>query len=84
VIAAGAHALPATTDLVIRLNATIGQLLDRARAEGAVRADLTQNDLVRLMCGVVFAATVHARADERAALTRRYLDITLAGVRRPR
>jgi AcrR family transcriptional regulator len=81
VIAASAHALPQTTDLVTRLHAATGQLLDRARAEGAVRADVTREDVVRLMCGVVFAATVHAAAAERATLTRRYLDIVLAGLR---
>ncbi|GIM65870.1 hypothetical protein [Actinoplanes auranticolor] len=33
------------------------------------------------MCGVVFAATVHATPDERAPLTRRYLDVVLTGIR---
>jgi AcrR family transcriptional regulator len=81
VVAAATHALPETTELVTRLSALTGRLLDRARDQGAVRADLDQQDVVRLMCGVVFAASVHATPDERAALTRRYLEVTLAGVR---
>ena len=81
VIAAAAHALPETTELVTRLDTTVGRLLDRVRAEGSVSTDVTQQDVVRLMCGTVFAATVHARADERAALTRRYLDVVLTGLR---
>jgi len=80
VFAAAAHALPETTELVARLSAATGRLLDRARSAGAVRADLDQDDVVRLMCGVVFAAGVHATADERAALTRRYLHVVLAGL----
>ncbi|WP_433831801.1 TetR/AcrR family transcriptional regulator [Actinoplanes sp. CA-015351] len=83
VFAAGTHALPETAELVGRLNAASGELLDRAQASGAIRADLTSQDVVRLMCGVVFAATVHASPGERAGLTRRYLDMVLAGLRTP-
>jgi AcrR family transcriptional regulator len=81
VFAAATHALPETADLVARLHSASGGLLDRARAAGAVRPGLTQADVVRLMCGVVFAASVHARPEERPALTRRYLDIVLTGLR---
>jgi AcrR family transcriptional regulator len=82
VYAAVTHALPETTDLVDRLNATSALLLDRARAAATVSADLTSEDVVRLMCGVVFAGSVHAAAKERPALTRRYLAMVLAGLRR--
>jgi AcrR family transcriptional regulator len=79
--AATTHALPETAELVTRLTAASGHLLDRAQAAGVVRAGVTHQDVVRLMCGVVFAATVHATPDERATLTRRYLDVVLAGIR---
>lgn len=81
VFAAATHARPETTTLVARLHDVTGELLDRARAAGVIRPDLTREDVVRLMCGVVFAATVHASAGERPALTRRYLDMVLAGLR---
>jgi AcrR family transcriptional regulator len=81
VFAATTHALPETTELVTRLTAATGHLLERAQAAGVVSPGLTHEDVVRLMCGVVFAATVHATLDERAPLTRRYLDVVLTGVR---
>jgi AcrR family transcriptional regulator len=79
--AAARHALPETTELVTRLFAATGQLLRHAQAAGAVQPGITHEDVVRLMCGVVFAATVHATPDERATLTRRYLDVVLTGIR---
>jgi AcrR family transcriptional regulator len=82
VFAAAGHALPETTELVGRLNATSGLLLDRARAAGVVSAGLTPEDVVRLMCGVVFAGTVHAAPEQRPLLTRRYLEMVLTGLRR--
>ncbi|MEU8234621.1 helix-turn-helix domain-containing protein [Actinoplanes sp. NPDC048967] len=81
VFAATTHALPETTELVTRLTTATGHLLDRAQAAGVVNPDVTHADVVRLMCGVVFAATVHATPDERAPLTRRYLDVVLTGIR---
>lgn len=82
VISFTTYSLPETAALVERLDTATGTLLDRAQADGIVLADLTPKDIVRLMCGVVFASSVHAGTDERAALTRRYLKITLAGIRR--
>jgi AcrR family transcriptional regulator len=84
VFAATTHALPETADLAARLTAATGHLLDRAQAAGVVRPGVTHEDVVRLMCGVVFAATVHATPDERATLTRRYLDVVLTGIRTDR
>ncbi|BBH68891.1 TetR family transcriptional regulator [Actinoplanes sp. OR16] len=83
VFAASTHALPETASLVGRLNTLSGQLLDRARVAGVVDSGLTEADVIRLMCGVVFAATVHATPDERAALTRRYLAVVLSGLKSP-
>jgi hypothetical protein len=44
---------------------------------------VTTEDMVPLMCGVMFAATVHPAADRpaRAAIARRYLAVLLNGVR---
>ncbi len=80
VFAATAHELPETAELVGRLDALAADLLDRVRAAGLLRPGVEHADVVRLMCGVVFAASVHATPAERAALTRRYLDVVLDGL----
>ncbi|WP_249998874.1 TetR family transcriptional regulator [Actinoplanes sp. M2I2] len=82
VFAAATHELPETGELVTRLDALAAGLLDRVRTAGLIRPGLEQADVVRLMCGVVFAATVHATPAERPALTRRYLDVMLDGLRK--
>jgi AcrR family transcriptional regulator len=82
VTAAPDNALPRTAELKASLQALCGQLLDRARAAGAVRLDVTQADLIPLMCGVVYAARAHASDREPASATgRRYLAVTLDGLR---
>ncbi|SBV27107.1 transcriptional regulator, TetR family [Micromonospora krabiensis] len=81
VFAAATHELPETAELVGRLDALTADLLDRVRAAGLIRPGVEHADVVRLMCGVVFAASVHATPAERAALTRRYLDVVLDGLR---
>ena len=76
------HALPRTAELKARLQALCGQLLDRACAAGTVRRDMTQADLIPLMCGVAYAAKAHASGQEPASATgRRYLAVTLDGLR---
>jgi AcrR family transcriptional regulator len=64
------------TAATARAVAAITAILDRARAEGAVRDDVTLADLVVLLDGV----PGHQVADEQR---RRYVDIVLAGVRPP-
>ena len=81
VVAAAGHELPETTTLVSRLYTLTADLLARAQAAGRLRPALTPADVIRLMCGVVFAATVHASPDERPTLTRRYLEVMLEGIR---
>ena len=82
VTAAPDNALPRTTELKARLQALCGQLLDRARAAGTVRRDVTQADLIPLMCGVAYAANARASDHEPApAVGRRYLTVTLDGLR---
>lgn len=82
VTAAPDNALPRTTELKARLQALCGRLLGRARAAGTVRRDVTQADLIPLICGVVYAAKAHASGHEPASATgRRYLAVTLDGLR---
>ncbi len=61
---------------VARATRAIAALLDRARADGAVRTDVTLADLVVLLGSV---PGPEVAADRRA----RYLDIVLAGLRAP-
>ncbi|MEW1586840.1 helix-turn-helix domain-containing protein [Micromonospora vinacea] len=65
-----------TADLSRDLAAAITTLLDRARTEGAIRPDLTADDLRRLLCGLQHAVRIGAVDD-----ADRYLDILLAGLR---
>ncbi|MEV0329376.1 helix-turn-helix domain-containing protein [Micromonospora echinospora] len=66
-----------TLDLSRDLAAAIATLLDRARTEGAIRPDLTADDLRRLLCGLQHAVRIGATDDD----ADRYLDILLAGLR---
>ncbi|MBB4693237.1 TetR/AcrR family transcriptional regulator [Paractinoplanes abujensis] len=80
IFAATTHELPETAELVARLDALTGELLAWAHTAGRIRPHVQRADVVRLMCGVVFAATVHAAPGERPGLTRRYLDVVLEGL----
>ena len=57
-------------------------LLDRTREAGVVRGVVTWDDLLPLMCGIAFAADIHAE-DRRTRLEsgRRYLAVMLRGMR---
>jgi transcriptional regulator SbtR-like protein len=82
VTAAPDNALPRTTELKATLQVLCGQLLDRARAAGMMRLDVTQDDLIPLACGVAYAAKAHTSGHESAPATgRRYLAVTLDGLR---
>ncbi|MGW6796955.1 TetR/AcrR family transcriptional regulator [Streptomyces chartreusis] len=83
VFASPVDALPHITVLKQRLTEVFGQLLDRAHASGSADPNVTQADLLPLMCGVVYAATMHSAADaeDRSAAARRYLTIVLEGIR---
>ncbi|MFJ4470176.1 TetR/AcrR family transcriptional regulator [Streptomyces sp. NPDC089424] len=80
VTAMAADALPRTTELKRTLAAVGGRLLDRAHAAGAVRPDLTGEDLVPLMCGIAYAARVHVGPADRVETARRYLTSLLEGL----
>ncbi|GAB7046819.1 TetR/AcrR family transcriptional regulator [Catenuloplanes indicus] len=79
-LASVAYALPRTAELRARLDTLSGRLLDRARDAGQVRPDVTQADLLPLMCGVIFAVRVHPGAADRRTVTHRYLDVMLHGL----
>lgn len=83
VYAASQDALPETTELKQRLTALTGRLWAQAHAVGSAGVDVRQADLMPLMCGVVYAATVHPPMDteDRSTAAHRYLTITLRGLR---
>jgi len=64
--------------LLAELLATAQHLLARARAEGAIRADVTPDDLRRLTCGIRYAAT--SGGDAGPAALDRYLSILMRGI----
>ncbi|WLW50821.1 TetR/AcrR family transcriptional regulator [Streptomyces sp. YU58] len=71
-----------TEELTAALDSLAGRLLDRARAADAVRGVVTWDDLLPLVCGIAFAAKVHADDREaRLASGRRYLEVMLKGLR---
>lgn len=76
VLAASDTADPATAQRGRALLDSLDRLLERARAAGAVRPDVTADDLRALACGVQHAAEVAGPGQ-----TARYLDILLAGLR---
>lgn len=83
VTAAPANVLPRTAELTRSLWATGTALLDRARAAGEVRPDLTPADLVPLMCGIAHAVNVHGDTTPagRIDTAHRYLATLLEGLR---
>ncbi|MGI5423175.1 TetR/AcrR family transcriptional regulator [Streptomyces sp. CA-179760] len=52
--------LPRTTELAAAMDSRAGRLLDRAREAGVVRDVATWDDLLPLMCGIAYAAQIHA------------------------
>jgi AcrR family transcriptional regulator len=76
VLAASDAACLETMDLSRELGGAIGRLLDRARAAGVIRPDVTADDIRRLMCGVQHAVRIGATDD-----ADRYLEILLRGLR---
>jgi AcrR family transcriptional regulator len=56
-----------------------GLLLERAQAAGAIRADVTAEDIPLLLCAI--SATDIPRREEQPALWERYFEIIFAGLR---
>ncbi|MFJ3906332.1 TetR/AcrR family transcriptional regulator [Streptomyces sp. NPDC090025] len=86
VTAAGADALPRTTELKAALRETGGILFERARDAGVLRPGVTAADLMPLMCGVAYAVEVHGPGTgdpDRVATAHRYLGMLLGGLRAP-
>lgn len=76
VMASTGYECAQTTSLSQELFAALMPLLDRARAEGVIRPDITADDLRRLICGIQHAAQIGP--DD---ATERYLDIVVRGLR---
>ncbi|GAA2691744.1 MULTISPECIES: TetR/AcrR family transcriptional regulator [Actinosynnema] len=75
-------ALPRTTELKLSMWAVGGSVLDRVRAAGLVRPDLTADDLTPLVCGVAHAVGLAGGTrEQRVATAHRYLDLLLGGLR---
>ncbi len=65
----------------VRLLDIVGELIERAQAEGALREDVVAEDVPSLICGLGRATR---EADGRPSMSwERYLAIILAGLRRP-
>ncbi|MGW1916885.1 TetR/AcrR family transcriptional regulator [Streptomyces sp. NPDC002076] len=80
VTAALTDALPRTTELKRTIRSVGRELLERARDAKVVRADLTSDDLVPLMCGIAYAANVHGAPETRVETASRYLAALLEGL----
>ncbi|WP_153813350.1 TetR/AcrR family transcriptional regulator [Streptomyces sp. SUK 48] len=84
VAAAAVDALPRTAELKRSLTTAGTELLDRAHAAAAIRADLTATDLVPLMCGIAHAVNLHGGdTASRLRTAHRYLTTFLEGTRTP-
>ncbi|WP_410586148.1 TetR/AcrR family transcriptional regulator [Amycolatopsis sp. lyj-23] len=81
VTVAPTDALPRTTELKEALRSLGTTLLDRARAAGLVRPEVSAADLTSLMCGIAYAAQVHSRdPGDLVATAHRYLSTLLEGL----
>ena len=69
----------AVAAIVGELRVSTDALVDRARASGAVRADVTGTDVLLLLCAAVH--TVGLQPDAAPGLWRRYLAIVIDGLR---
>jgi AcrR family transcriptional regulator len=70
---------PVVAEIRDHLLASAGALVDRARRDGIVRADVTAADVLLLTCATVH--TVAAMSDPAPDLWRRYLTIIIDGLR---
>ena len=78
VLAGGCIECAETHGFLRELTGAAQHVLARARAEGAIRADLTPDDLRRLTCGIRYAVT--SGSDEGGAALDRYLEILMRGI----
>ncbi|GAA0238272.1 TetR/AcrR family transcriptional regulator [Cryptosporangium japonicum] len=79
VMALPRHECPETLELGSRLTAESRRVLERAREAGAIRPDVTGDDIRRLTCGVRYA--VASGEGDPTAAADRYLDVVLRGLR---
>ncbi len=77
VLAAPAYRCDETLTLGRELIGRAQQVLERARAAGLIRDDITPDDLRRLLCGIRYAVGCGGEGDT----AERYLDVLLRGLR---
>ncbi|OAN42181.1 TetR/AcrR family transcriptional regulator [Mycolicibacterium iranicum] len=70
---------PRVTEIMDQLHARLGTLVDRARAVGAIRSDITEADIFLMMCAPIHVVE-NLRAPE-PLLWQRYLAIIFDGLR---
>ncbi|MBN6053129.1 TetR/AcrR family transcriptional regulator, partial [Nonomuraea sp. RK-328] len=70
-------ASPEVASLKIALSRAVDRLLDAARAAGAIRPDLTPDDLRRLLCGIDHAVRSSPASPD---MTEQYLNILVQGI----
>jgi AcrR family transcriptional regulator len=64
------------------LNELTGELIERAKADGAIRADFSVDDIPSIMCGLARATAPRPDAPPPMSWDR-YLEIIMAGLRAP-
>lgn len=80
-VSAAAAVLPRTAELRKHLIDIGTVLFARARDAGTARTDISDDDLVPLMCGISYASYVHSdNPADRLPAARRYLDTLLRGL----
>jgi AcrR family transcriptional regulator len=70
---------PHLAELKLRAKSTITELVERAKAEGDLRADLSPEDVFAFCCAAAQAATMSGNPSPRAA--KRYLSVMTDGMR---
>ncbi|MET8357301.1 TetR/AcrR family transcriptional regulator [Micromonospora sp. NPDC005171] len=85
VFAAATSSLEHTSDLKRGLADAFTKLLTRAHQAGVIDSNVTEADMIPLMCGIAYATNVHSALGptERATIGLRYLNLILAGLHRP-
>jgi AcrR family transcriptional regulator len=66
-------------ELKLRVKGAITALVDRAKAEGDLREDISPEDVFAFCCAAAQAATIGPNANQRAA--KRYLSVMMDGMR---
>lgn len=69
-----------TQALIVELTSVFSIILAAVRSRGVIRADLTQSELVGMLCGISHTARRHPPAEANAVASK-FLAVTIAGLR---